>query len=43
VLNVFNNVRYLGPLTTLGNPSFGTITAQGGLPRSLQLTVRFSW
>jgi hypothetical protein len=43
VLNVFNNVRYLGPVTAFGNASFGAITAQGGLPRSLQVTVRFSW
>ena len=43
VLNVFNNVRYLGSVTALGNASFGAITAQGGLPRSLQLTVRFGW
>jgi trimeric autotransporter adhesin len=43
LLNVFDNVRYLGPVTALGNTSFGTITAQGGLPRSLQLTIRFSW
>jgi hypothetical protein len=43
LLNVFNDVRFLGPVTALGNASFGTITAQGGLPRSLQLTVRVGW
>jgi hypothetical protein len=43
LLNMFDNVRFLGPVTALGNASFGAITAQGGLPRSVQLTVRFSW
>src|SRR5262249_23293960 len=28
VINLFNNVRFTGPVTALGNPSFGTITAQ---------------
>ncbi|PYQ92673.1 MAG: hypothetical protein DMF97_21345, partial [Acidobacteria bacterium] len=44
MLNAFNQLRFAsGPEARVGNPSFGRITAQGGLTRQTQLTFRLAW
>jgi hypothetical protein len=42
-LNVFNHPLFNNPNTNVSSSSFGTITQQGNLPRSLQLGLRFSF
>ena len=43
VYNALNRANLAGPNTTPTNSAFGTITAQNGLPRQLQLAGRFSF
>ena len=43
VYNALNRANLGGPNTTPTNSAFGTITAQNGLPRQLQLAARLSF
>jgi hypothetical protein len=43
VYNALNRANLGNPNTTVTNSAFGTITAQNGLPRQLQLAGRFSF
>jgi hypothetical protein len=43
VYNALNRANLANPNTTPTNSAFGTITAQNGLPRQLQLAARFSF
>ena len=43
VYNALNRANLAGPNTTPTNTAFGTITAQNGLPRQLQLAARLSF
>ena len=43
MINIFDNPNFRGPTTSFGSSSFGKITAVGGFPRMLQLTVRFAF
>ena len=42
-LNLFNHPLFNNPNTNFSSASFGQITTQGNLPRSLQLGLRFSF
>jgi hypothetical protein len=39
-LNAFNHVQFNDPVTNPLNPAFGTLTAQGNLPRSVQIGLK---
>jgi hypothetical protein len=43
VYNALNRVNFGNPNTGVTNSAFGTITAQNGLPRQLQLAGRLSF
>jgi hypothetical protein len=43
VYNALNRANLGGPNTTPTSTTFGTITAQNGLPRQLQLAARLSF
>ena len=47
IANLFNHANYLSPNTTLTTATFGTLsnvqTAEGGGPRAIQLTARFTF
>jgi hypothetical protein len=43
IYNAFNRANLAGPNTGPTNSAFGTITAQNGLPRQLQLAARLSF
>jgi hypothetical protein len=43
IYNALNRANLAGPNTTPTNTAFGTITAQNGLPRQLQLAARLSF
>jgi hypothetical protein len=43
VYNALNRANLGGPNTGVTNSAFGTITAQNGLPRQVQLAARFSF
>jgi hypothetical protein len=43
VYNALNRANFGNPNTGVTNSAFGTITAQNGLPRQLQLAARVSF
>ncbi len=43
IYNALNRANLGGPNTTTTNSAFGTITAQNGLPRQVQLAARFTF
>jgi hypothetical protein len=43
VYNALNRANFGNPNTGVTNSAFGTITAQNGLPRQLQLAARLSF
>jgi hypothetical protein len=43
IYNALNRANLGGPNTTTTNSAFGTISAQNGLPRQVQLAARFTF
>jgi hypothetical protein len=43
IYNLLNRANLANPNTTPTSTAFGTITAQNGLPRQVQLAVRMSF
>jgi len=43
IYNALNRANLANPNATTTNSAFGTITAQNGLPRQVQLAVRMSF
>lgn len=41
--NLFNQVRFSGPNTTVGSANFGQITSQANLPREVQVALKLLW
>jgi hypothetical protein len=41
--NIFNHAQFAEPNTTLGSPSFGQVTSQANIPRTIQFALRYSF